>query len=115
MSEEQGRMVLGAQLVGRARDGHKPTVTADGREAPPTLVTAATAHADVAPPVLLTTAEAARRLRLSARTLERLRVSGEGPRYVKAGPGKRARVFYTTLDLEAWLAQYHYSSTSEYA
>ena len=63
---------------------------------------------------LLTTDEAATRLRLSPRTLERLRVSGEGPRYVKAGPGKRARVFYRQGDLDAWLARFSYGSTSEY-
>ena len=66
-------------------------------------------------PALLTTAEAAGRLRLSPRTLERLRVSGEGPRYMKAGPGRRARVFYLGSDLEAWLAQFRFGSTSEYA
>lgn len=64
---------------------------------------------------LLTTSEAAARLRLSPRTLERLRVSGEGPRYVKAGPGTRARVFYLGRDLDAWLSQYQFASTSEYA
>jgi len=63
---------------------------------------------------LLTTAEAAGRLRLSPRTLERLRVSGDGPRYVKAGPGKRARVFYLGRDLDAWLSRFQFASTSEY-
>lgn len=63
---------------------------------------------------LLTTAEAARRLRLSPRTLERLRVSGLGPHYLKAGPGKRARVFYLAGDLDQWLGQFRFGSTSEY-
>jgi len=63
---------------------------------------------------LLTTSEAASRLRLSPRTLERLRVSGEGPLYLKVGPGKRARVLYRQSDLESWLAQFCYGSTSEY-
>ena len=63
---------------------------------------------------LLTTSEAASRVRLSPRTLERLRVSGEGPRYLKAGPGKRARVLYRQQDLEYWLLRYSYHSTSEY-
>ena len=63
---------------------------------------------------LLTTAEAAQRLRLSPRTLERLRVSGIGPRYLKAGPGKRARVFYLASDLALWIGQFRFASTSEY-
>lgn len=52
---------------------------------------------------LLTTIEAATYLRVSARTLEGMRCSGSGPRYVKLGPGKRARVLYRRRDLEQWL------------
>lgn len=61
---------------------------------------------------MLTTSEAAQIVRLSPRTLERLRVSGEGPRYVKAGPGKRAKVLYRECDLAAWLEQFSFASTS---
>ena len=64
---------------------------------------------------LLTTEEAARVVRLSVRTLERFRVSGEGARFLKAGPGKRAKVLYRAADLMAWLEQFAYASTSEYA
>jgi hypothetical protein len=63
---------------------------------------------------LLTTPEAAEFLRLSPRTLERFRVEGTGPRYTKAGPGKRARVLYRRDDLEAWLDGFEYGSTAEY-
>jgi hypothetical protein len=63
---------------------------------------------------LLTTAEAARVLRLSPRTLERLRVQGTGPRFLKLGSGVRARVLYDPLDLRAWIER-RYASTSEYA
>jgi hypothetical protein len=63
---------------------------------------------------LLTTAEAAHVLRLSPRTLERFRVEGTGPSYLKAGPGKRARVLYRVEDLQAWLNQSRFSSTSDY-
>lgn len=63
---------------------------------------------------LLRTTEAAHVLQLSPRTLERLRVTGDGPRFLKAGPGKRARVLYRIEDLEAWLMQHSYASTSEY-
>lgn len=62
----------------------------------------------------LNSEEAARILRLSARTLERMRVEGSGPRYLKAGRGTRARVLYRPADLDAWLEGRSYQSTSEY-
>lgn len=62
----------------------------------------------------LTTEEAAQFLRQAARTLERRRVDGTGPAYLKAGPGKRARVLYRLSDLKAWLEGETYRSTSEY-
>jgi excisionase family DNA binding protein len=58
---------------------------------------------------LHTQAEAAELLRLSERTLERLRVTGEGPRFVKAG----RRVLYRDADLDAWVDARTKSSTSE--
>lgn len=61
---------------------------------------------------LLTTVEAAKFLRLSHRTLERLRVQGTGPKYMKAGSGIRARVLYDPQDLSSWI-QRKYGSTSE--
>ena len=57
---------------------------------------------------LLTQSEAARVLRLSERTLERLRLQGGGPLYVKAGRAVR----YREADLEAWIAARVVSSTS---
>ena len=42
--------------------------------------------------------EAAAYLGLSPKTLQRMRVTGEGPRYVKA----RRRVIYDRLDLDDW-------------
>lgn len=65
-------------------------------------------------PSLLTTVEAAKFLRLSHRTLERLRVQGTGPKYMKAGPGLRARVLYELRDLRNWIER-KYGSTSEYS
>jgi hypothetical protein len=62
----------------------------------------------------LTTAEAAAFVRLSPRTLERLRVQGTGPRFIKAGKGKRARVLYKAADLQEWLEETTFRSTSEY-
>lgn len=52
---------------------------------------------------------AARYLSLSPRTLEKLRVTGEGPQYFKMG---RA-VLYAIGDLEAWLAGNRRCSTSD--
>lgn len=62
----------------------------------------------------LNSEEAARILRLSARTLERMRVEGSGPKYLKAGRGTRARVLYRPTDLDAWLESRTFNSTSEY-
>lgn len=52
---------------------------------------------------LLTTPEAARFLRLSVATLERFRVTGEGPAFIKLGAGARSRVVYQRADLDSWL------------
>ena len=41
---------------------------------------------------LLNQSEAARLLRLSVRTMERMRLSGSGPRYIKCGRSVRYRV-----------------------
>ena len=59
---------------------------------------------------LLTQREAADALRLSARTLERLRLTGDGPRYVKT----TRRVLYRETDLESWIASRLTTSTSEH-
>lgn len=58
----------------------------------------------------LTQKEAADLLRLSERTLERLRNSGSGPVFLKAGA---RRVLYRIRDIEAWLTDRSFSSTSE--
>jgi len=58
---------------------------------------------------LLTQVEASRLLRLSERTLERLRLTGGGPCFVKCGRSVR----YREADLEAWIAARVVSSTSQ--
>jgi Helix-turn-helix domain len=70
--------------------------------------------APVKPAGYLTTVEAADFVRLSPRTLERLRVQGTGPRYIKAGRGKRAKVLYRIADLQEWLEATTFQSTSDY-
>ena len=58
---------------------------------------------------LLTQREAAEALRLSVRTLERLRVFGGGPRFVRIGKSIR----YQPSALETFIASRVVSSTSE--
>jgi hypothetical protein len=58
---------------------------------------------------LLNQREAAMSLRLSERTLERLRVSGLGPRFLKAGKAVR----YREIDLQAWIEARLFNSTCE--
>lgn len=62
----------------------------------------------------LTTEEAAALVRLSPRTLERLRLTGDGPKFHKVGPGKQSRVLYQREELEGWLTNFAFRSTSEY-
>ena len=58
---------------------------------------------------LLNQSEAARLLRLSTRTMERMRLQGIGPSYIKCGRSVRYR-----LDLiEEWVSRRVVSSTSD--
>ena len=57
---------------------------------------------------LLKTHEAASRLALSHRTLEKLRRRGDGPLFVKIGRAVR----YRPSDLDRWLASMERTSTS---
>ena len=58
---------------------------------------------------LLTQSDATKLLRLSVRSLERLRCQGGGPKYIKAGRSVR----YRSSDLEIWLNSETVGSTSE--
>ena len=62
------------------------------------------------PIVFVTQKEAAALLRISARTLERYRVSGDGPRFYRLG---RRRILYAREDLLAWAQAGRRTSTSE--
>ena len=59
---------------------------------------------------LLRQREAANLLSLSERSLERLRCSGGGPKYVRLS---RGRIAYREEDLREWIAKRLVSSTSE--
>ena len=63
----------------------------------------------VLPPRFLRTKEAAEFLSLSARTLEKHRTYGTGPRYSKIG----GRVVYAVTDLQAWVNRGTKASTSD--
>ncbi len=59
----------------------------------------------------LDTHEAARRTGLASSTLRKLRLTGEGPRFMKLGRAVR----YREDELNAWLAARTIGSTSEQA
>lgn len=48
-------------------------------------------------------------------TLRIWRVHGKGPKFVKLGDGKRAGVVYHQRDVEAWLEERKFASTSAYS
>lgn len=59
----------------------------------------------------VTESEAAAFLRLCARTLRKLRVSGKGPRYVQVVT--RGKVLYELEDLREWMRSRRRFSTSD--
>ena len=59
--------------------------------------------------IILNTSEAADYVRLGKPTLERFRVSGEGPIFVKLGGAVR----YRKADLDTWLESHRVRSTSD--
>jgi predicted DNA-binding transcriptional regulator AlpA len=59
---------------------------------------------------VLRTPEAAEYVGLSASTLEKFRLTGNGPLYRRAGP---KIVVYRPEDLDAWLNSHRYRSTSD--
>jgi predicted DNA-binding transcriptional regulator AlpA len=59
---------------------------------------------------LLTTRKVATRLRLSTRTLERLRCAGTGPKFVPVG---NRSIRYRQQDLDTYVATRVVASTSE--
>jgi len=67
------------------------------------------------PEQLLTEDDAAEFLRTSARTLERYRVSGTGPAFVKLSPGRSGPVRYLRADIFKWISDRRQQSTSSAA
>ena len=60
------------------------------------------------------TASAAKYLGLSPRTLEGMRVRGDGSIFHKLGPRKGAKVAYRAADLDAWRSSFRFSCTSDH-
>ena len=59
----------------------------------------------------LTVPQAAEYLRVSKNYLDKLRVSGRGPAFVRLG---RRKVLYRKSDLDEWVGERIYASTSQY-
>lgn len=64
----------------------------------------------IAQQTLLTPPQVAERYGPSTSTLAKMRLTGTGPVYVKLG----RKVAYRLEDLEAWVAENRFRSTSEY-
>jgi excisionase family DNA binding protein len=60
---------------------------------------------------LLTVAEAAKYLRVSKSFLDKSRVCGGGPDFIRLG---KRKILYRTCDLDAWACSRRHRSTSEY-
>lgn len=60
---------------------------------------------------LISAEDAAMKLNISPSTLAKMRLSGSSPRYIKLG----RRVAYRTSDIERWVSEQCFSSTSEYS
>jgi predicted DNA-binding transcriptional regulator AlpA len=61
--------------------------------------------------IYLTTHQLAERTGIASSTWQKRRLSGDGPRYVKAGRS----VLYRWQDVESWLLQHTRTSTSDAA
>lgn len=68
-----------------------------------------TAPREIVGPEFLNTGEAAHFLRLSTKTLEKMRMLGGGPTFRKFG----SRVMYAVVDLRAWADRHAYEMTSD--
>lgn len=59
------------------------------------------------------TEQTAARLHYSPRTLERWRVNGYGPPFLKLGKGKGGKVVYDDTKVDEWAAMQQRKSTSD--
>lgn len=66
-------------------------------------------------PTLLSPVEAAKRLGISEYTVRLWRCQGKGPKYIKFGTTKQSAVAYYEEDIDAWLAERRFGSTTEHS
>lgn len=64
---------------------------------------------------LLSTREAADRLGIQPDTLKLWRHQGKGPPFIKMGGAPQAAVGYDPADIEAWMSERRFASTSAYS
>lgn len=64
---------------------------------------------------VLNNEEAARAIGVSGQTLKQWRHEGKGPRFIKLGTAKQARVVYDPADIEAFKREHTFASTSAYS
>lgn len=57
-------------------------------------------------PVFLTTVDLAKMLRMSPRSIEKMRLENRGPRYHRLGESGKAKVIYRLSDVEEWLERH---------
>lgn len=63
---------------------------------------------------IVTATQAARLLGVTADTLSNWRCIGRGPRFIKTSPTRHGKVLYRASEVEAWLENNSYGSTSEF-
>jgi len=66
-------------------------------------------------PLLLTSKEAAAMLRVSRRTLEAMRLRGEGPTFIRRSTSRNGRVAYSLTDIELWISSHTVVPENQYA
>lgn len=103
---------LGGDCKARLDDDNQEARTAPQRRDP--IRNDISTNADNYSEKGLNTAQAGQFIGLSGRTLERLRLTGTGPKFYRLGSGKRSRIRYYKSDLSAWVRKYAHYSTSEY-
>lgn len=79
--------------------------------APPASAALPSPETPINPLWVFTETEAAKLLRLSRRTLQRLRLEGGGPNFVRLTPAG-SRIGYVFSEIQAWLRERNVSSTS---
>jgi hypothetical protein len=84
-----------------SKTGPKTTLKATAKRTP----AAALADLSLRDDLLLSTADAARRVGLTAKTLRAMRCDRAGPRCLKLGTSKQARTVYRLSDLERWIRE----------